>query len=122
MSTDTVNTARKVFNPFPDVEDWRWIPGYEDHYAVSSLGRIRSHKVHPEGRIVKLTPGGRSGKYHPDAGLTWTPFMGGNRRGMTVARAVALAFIGPPPEEGMVARHLSKRIQDNRPVNIEWSF
>lgn len=35
------------------VERWRWVKGFENLYMISSLGRIKSFKQDPAGRLMK---------------------------------------------------------------------
>lgn len=113
MSTDTIQTA--VAAP---VEEWRDIPGLEGHYAASSLGRIMSFKRDPQGRVLQLSAINRR-SIQPT--YAFTPFVNGVKSGMTVARAVCLAFHGQPPARGMEARHRSSDLGDNRPENLRWA-
>lgn len=36
-------------------EEWKPVEGFEDLYEISSLGRLKSYKVSPTGKIMKLT-------------------------------------------------------------------
>lgn len=103
-------------------EEWRDIPGMEGHYAASSWGRIRSYKRSPEGHIIKLTPAGvGQGRNKPQQTcLTFTPYMDGAAVGMSVSRAVCLAFHGQPDDPRRLAQHISLDLHDNRPENLRW--
>lgn len=103
----------------PAPEEWRDLPGYEGHYMVSSWGRVRSHKIDPRGRLIQLTAINRHSKMPT---YTFTPFLNGVRSGMTVARAVCLAFHGQPPAPTMEARHIGPDLSDNQPQNLRWSY
>lgn len=115
----TTSTSTSTADTAPAVEEWRDIPGYEGHYMASSLGRIRSHKINPHGRIMSLSPVNQSSA---KPSYTFTPFVNGVKSGMTVARAVCLAFHGQPPEPGMQVRHNSQDYTDNRPENLRWAY
>jgi hypothetical protein len=83
------------------LEHWRPIPGYEDFYEVSDLGRVRSKP--------RILP-------HNYGGLRTTPqkYLGcqmpngyvrciltdetGRRKNFDIHRLVLLAFVGKPPE------------------------
>lgn len=113
-SSDTIELAP---------EEWRDIPGLEGNYAASSHGRIRSYMRDPQGRLMTLTPGNSKRTRRRPSSLTFTPIRrNGDRSGLTVARAVCLAFHGEPPEEGMTARHVSNNPMDNRPQNVRWGW
>lgn len=79
-------------------EIWRPVPGYEGHYEVSDIGRVRSLKTTPP-RIKRADAATRNG--YPVVTL-WIA-----NKGVTkyVHALVALAFIGPKPE-GQEVRHL----------------
>lgn len=87
-------------DPYPRVEQWRSIIGY--NYEVSDLGRVRNSL---NGRILR--PGHlKSGHLTVQLGRTGSQY---------VHRLVAAAFIGPCPP-GLEVRHLN----DNPSCN-EWS-
>lgn len=115
----TTSTSAAPTDTAPAVEEWRDIPGFEGHYMASSWGRIRSHKVSPYGRILSLAP---VNTRSATPSYTFTPFLNGVKSGMTVARAVCLAFHGLPPEQGMQVRHNSKDHTNNRPENLRWAY
>lgn len=92
-------------------EEWRPIPGWEDLYAISSHGRVKSfHFAKP--RILR--PGANPKGYlhvclHRD-------------RQQTIGRLhvlVAAAFLGSRPD-GAVIRHLNGDQTDNRPENLAY--
>lgn len=107
----------------PDVneaeEEWRWVPGHEGRYSVSSEGRVATHittrnKLLKEPKIKKqvIMPSG-SGYFVvslSEGGKTFTRL---------VHRLVLEAFIGlrPPGSEG---RHLNSNSLDNRIRNLIW--
>lgn len=80
-------------------EEWRSIPGYERTYQVSSLGRIMSRpRPRTKGGLLKIKVGKRG---YPAVGLV----QDGRQMTHEVHRLVALAFIGPRPEDALV-RHI----------------
>lgn len=105
-----------------DGEVWKDIPGYEDVYQASTLGRIRSKdriiinslgNEHPyKGRIIKPQTnreGYQSVRLHNQDGGTRT----------SVHRLIALTFI-PNEEEKPDINHINHIKDDNRMENIEW--
>lgn len=93
-------------------ETWRTIPTTNGLYQASDKGRIRSLHT-AAGRILRpsLTPAG---------GRAFTAFVDSKHYSMTVARAVALAFLGDPPDRDAQARHISIDLTDDRPSNLRW--
>lgn len=117
MSAAPSNTLDRQTTRNSD-EEWRDIPGFGGGYQASSHGRIRSFKRFPEGQVLKLTPANvRSG-----SALTFTPAgrVPGTRGGLSVARAVALAFLGEPPSSGAKVLHRNSDAMDNTPANLRW--
>lgn len=113
------------------IETWRDVPGYEGHYQVSDLGRVKALS-----RLVDI-PNHRSGrevkKLFPERVLT--PKRGAKARGGYYRRVqlylggvcwmpgvhvlVALAFIGPVPV-GMEVNHKDGDPSNNVLTNIEY--
>lgn len=87
-------------------EEWRAVPGYE-HYAVSTLGRVRSPRC-------VLSPW-RVGMGYRQVSLC----RDARRKGFTIHRLVLLAFVGPPAE-GQVCRHLDGNPANNVLTNLAW--
>ncbi|SEE26631.1 NUMOD4 motif-containing protein [Gordonia malaquae] len=105
-----------------DRESWRPIPGWENFYEVSDLGRVRSVN-----RTIETRPGvfaNRRGRVltpslSPD-GYAHVWLCRGNRRTFQrVSRAVATAWHGPCPK-GMECRHLDGDKTNNTPANLAW--
>lgn len=96
-------------------EVWRPVVGYETHYAVSNLGRIKRTK--------------RCGRYH--AGRMLAPLKGtndylylnlcdsGERKRLPIHHLVALAFIGPRPLKHEI-NHKDFNRANNFYKNLEW--
>lgn len=68
-------------------EEWRMVPGFEEHYSVSSLGRIRDEPARRRYRIGSLDA--------RDGYRRATLSVGGLARMVTIHVLVAEAFIGP---------------------------
>jgi len=90
-------------------EIWKDVPGYEGHYQVSNLGRVKSLKWSKE-RILKPRLD-RVGYYH--VGLC----EGGERKSNLVHRLVMLAFVG---ESDLQVNHKNGEKSDNRLENLEY--
>lgn len=93
------------------VEEWRKVAlsGYEDHYEVSSLGRVRRSTG---GMILKTGA-------HPKGYRSLVLSVGGQRKTVLVHHLVLTAFVGPRPE-GMETRHLDRDRTNNRLSNLLW--
>lgn len=93
-------------------EEWRAVPGYEGFYEVSSLGRVRSlPRRKTSGRILQARcPSSR----YPMVGLS----VNKKRQNFRVHRLVALAFLGPPPEDRPQVLHRNDDPMDNRVENL----
>ena len=79
-------------------EEWRWVPGYEGIYKVSSRGRVRSFHPRSAGKLLKP---GHSTYGYARVGLC----VNGQMTQFNIYWLVAAAFIGPHPV-GMEIRHL----------------
>lgn len=111
-------------------EEWRPVPGWEDRYEVSNVGRVRG-----------LMQGGRDGGRRRKVPYVLSPCESGPKdrklRGQklplsvrlcrpgqklkffTVHKLVLLAFRGPPGP-GQECRHLNDDRHDNRLENLAW--
>lgn len=92
-------------------EEWRPVPGYVDHYEVSSLGRVRCVKPNRD-RILKPNP---LSKGNNVVSLSYD----GLAKTFAVARLVCLAFHGPA--NGRQAFHVSTDTTDDSADNVRWS-
>lgn len=100
------------------IEEWRPIPGYEGHYEVSSMGRVKSVKrVLADGRMWRekiLKP------WHDGGGYKQVYL---SKNAVATSRhihfLVASAFLGPRPD-GNEIRHLNGDNNDNRIANLAY--
>ena len=93
-------------------ELWQSVPGFEELYDVSSLGRVRPVRPRFRSKPFKATP--MWGRYvvvalgrHPNATV------------FPVHRLVAQAFLGPCPE-GLVINHIDGNRHNNTADNLEY--
>ena len=94
------------------MEEWRDIPGYPG-YQASSEAQIRNATT---GYMLKpyLRPDGRR-QFHIALGARR------RRKKLMVYQAVALAFLGVPPEGRREVNHIDGVLPTNdRPENLEW--
>lgn len=101
----------------------RWLPakGYEGHYEVSSIGRVRrltrrgGKSLRKEPKILSsaLAHGGYPAHclYKPD----------GSKRTENVHRLMLRTFVGEPPEPGLQCAHLNGNPADCRIENLAWA-
>ena len=83
-------------------EQWRPFPGFEGHYEVSDLGRVRSVERTVRGRTFPSVI--RQPQIEPRGYVIATLSVDGVQVSKSVHVAVATAFLGPRPE-GMHVAH-----------------
>ena len=93
-------------------EQWRPCPDFEEHYEVSSLGRVRSF-ARGAARILALKLD-RTG--YPLVNLNKS----GKRHARTVHRLVCRAFHGEPFAPYREAAHINGDRTDARAENLKW--
>lgn len=93
------------------IEQWQPVKGYEEFYAVSNLGRVKSLKYGKE-RILKQANDG-------DGYLTLGLYRNGKRKAFKVYKLVASAFI-PNPMGLPEINHKDENPSNNVVSNIEW--
>lgn len=94
------------------MEIWKDIEGYEGIYKISSLGRVKSFKRYPKGKILKCTINSRG---YRQARL----YDGESSEYIHVHRLVAKHFI-PITEENLVVDHIDNDKLNNRVDNLRW--
>lgn len=92
------------------VEEWKPVVGWELHYEVSSLGRVRNAHT---GRLLKSQVHGKYGHMHVSLGYH------GKIVTKTVHDLVATAFLGPRPE-GMEVCHGVQGSSVHHASNLRW--
>jgi len=109
--------------PVLAVEEWRPVPGWEDYYEVSSLGRVRSlPRIVPHWRGGTARRPGREMRTHSDADgyVVLSLERMGQRSLAKVHRLVALAFLGEPPDGRPFALHRDGDPSHNAASNLYW--
>lgn len=92
-------------------EVWKDIKGYEGHYQVSSLGRVKSVKFHKE-RIMKMS-------IDSDGYVVLHLTRNNTRKNVRVHRLVAEAFI-PNYSNHPQVNHKDEDKTNNAVSNLEW--
>lgn len=96
------------------MEVWKDMVGYEGHYQVSSLGKIKSLKKYFEDKdIIKKVTKDRRGY------LRTNFWLNGKIKGYRIHRIVATAFI-PNPENLPQVNHKDGNKENNAVSNLEW--
>lgn len=106
-----------TFSP-DEPEEWRPVVGHEDHYSVSSHGRVRRDKggqgiKRSTPYIMKATPHSKKGA------LSVGICVNGKQRTRLIHHLVAEAFIGPRPE-GEEVNHKDGKTFNNVVSNLEY--
>ena len=109
-------------------EIWKDIPGYDNRYQASNLGRIRSkgfcleHGSRNGKRVLQTYPAKIIKPRFSSRSLRVA--LSGTSEGhtdQTVASLVLLAFVGPKPD-GMAISRKDSNVLNNRLDNLEYSF
>lgn len=112
---------RPPIEPRPG-EEWRPIPGWEDRYEASTLGRIKSRTTtvkNCRGANMVYPERLRKPALHPGGYLSLSLSRDGIDTTHLVHRLVALTFLGEP-EPGQQVNHIDGDKQNNRADNLEW--
>lgn len=122
-----VNSPRWLSLEDFDGEVWKYIPGFENNYMASNLGRIKSlerddvyyrsdYKTtcvrHRKAKILHLG-------HDKDGYYGCIPCLNGKRFMKKVHKLIALTFI-PNPNNFLCINHKNEVKTDNRVVNLEW--
>lgn len=108
-------------------EEWRDIPGWDELYQVSNLGRVRSlDRVvnYSDGRVRHFKGKILKSRYIPESKYR-LPYervdlvSQGKKETTYVHRLVMLAFVGPCPE-GMEIDHTDNNPKNNQLVNLRY--
>jgi hypothetical protein len=106
-------------------EIWKAIPGYENYYEASTLGRIRSvgkrvEKInHGTPCVAVYQPQILAQHYHPAGYLLVNLNKGNNQHSERVHRLVAITFLENPENKPFI-NHKNGIKDDNRLENLEW--
>lgn len=104
--------ARSEKSVKPTEEHWRWVPGFEGSYEVSTCGNVRSRKTGHCHMMKK--------KYNRKTGYEYVIlFSPGKSKTVSVHRLVALAFI-PNPNGYDTVNHRDECKTNNAVENLEW--
>ncbi len=96
-----------------NLEFWKDILGYDGHYQVSNLGRVKSIKFNNE----KILKGGiNSGGY-----LVVSLILNKKQFSASIHQLVAMAFLGHVPDgtQKIVVDHINNIKTDNRAENLQ---
>lgn len=105
------------------VERWKRVPGWDNAYEVSDLGRVRlfgyttKRGRRLQDRILKISKDGRHVRLCNPQPIEQV---------VAVAYLVLLAFVGPPPTQygtkkgNSCARHLDDDCSNNQVDNLAW--
>lgn len=100
---------------------WKWIPGYESEYEVSSGGDVRSvdRIVMRRGFPAKLSGRPLSACLRKDGRRSVSLSSDGTVQVCLVSVLVCIAFHGPRPP-GMMCCHNNGNPADDRATNLRW--
>lgn len=99
-----------------DEEIWKPLPAAPNHYSISSLGRVVRTAPARGTRVGRLLRPERN----QDGYLMIQPYFDGHSLRCSIHRQVAIAFIGEPPEPGLLVRHLDDDKDNNAVANLAW--
>ena len=93
-------------------ELYKWVPGYEGLYKVSTIGNVKSFKS-KEARIL-------SPKKHTKGYLKVALCREGRQVQFFVHRLVSMTFKGHPPENKPYVRHYDGNPKNNQLCNLRF--
>lgn len=94
---------------YKEIKGEEWKPIENTNYYISNMGRVKG----PRG-LVKPQPNKRTKLNQCMIYIDKKPKL------LNVCQWVARVFLGEPPFEGAVARHINRKLHDDRVENIEW--
>ena len=101
-------------------EVWKDVDGYQGHYQVSNLGRVRSLTRTIKGRWgLQIEQGQIMSPVERNGYLRVCLKKDGKGRNFPIHRLVAIAFIQNPNNLPEV-NHINENKKDNRLCNLEW--
>ncbi len=112
--------TRKVRSTSPDLpgEEWRPVVGFEEHYEISSEGRLRRTSRRCGSYAGRLVAGrGFQNGGYPAVGLS----VGNVQRMKRVHILVAEAFLGPRPSPRHIVHHKDHNPGNPRASNLQWA-
>lgn len=97
-------------------EIWKPVVGYEGHYEVSSLGRVKNVKYKSKSKL--LSP--RKHHHYKYTSLSVALSINGVIKEKIISRLVAQAFISNPENKSDV-NHIDNNPLNNNLLNLEWT-
>lgn len=93
-------------------EEWKYVPGYEDVYMISDLGRVKSFKKN--NKLILKASIASSG--YRNVGF----YLNKKLKVFLIHQLVAIAFLGHKPSGyDLVINHKNLKKLDNRKLNLE---
>lgn len=116
----TINPQKGT--PMTKTETWQTIPGYDNHYQISTMGRVKSlQRTIPHGNNSTRTINEKI--LRPILGNTGylqvTLWKNHHRNNKQIHRLVAETFLGPPPQNMEVCHNNGNRT-DNHLDNLRY--